>query len=339
VTPFFAGAYGVGYRRTRLDADAAAGVAAAHAEADAARALHREAHRQGKKGAKELEKRADAARERAVKMEKEAKQALYAGDDGISLGTTMAVSGAAASPNMGYYSTPAVTFLMTLFNARLGWWLGNPGWAGAKRVLRGGAAWNRRGPVFHTSNPSPLIPPIFREMVGLTTDSESLVYLSDGGHFENLGLYEMVLRRCRLIVVVDASCDEKCDLADLGNAIRRVRVDLGVPIEFEHPFPILPRKPGEKFAEGSRHTARARVRYSAAEGSAEDGVLIYVKPALSGDEPEDVFAYAQKGPTFPHESTIDQFFDEPQFESYRALGAHSGDELCDALPALLKSLK
>ena len=44
----------------------------------------------------------------------------------ISLGTAMAISGAAVSPNMGYNSSPLITFLLTLFNIRLGWWFGNP---------------------------------------------------------------------------------------------------------------------------------------------------------------------------------------------------------------------
>src|SRR6186713_1045162 len=79
--------------------------------------------------------------------------------------------------------------------------------------------------------PRNILRPIIAEALGQTDDQSPYVYLSDGGHFENLGLYEMVLRRCRFIVVSDASTDPKCQLEDLGNAIRKIRIDLGVPID------------------------------------------------------------------------------------------------------------
>ena len=82
----------------------------------------------------------------------------------------MAISGAAASPNMGYHSSPAITFLMTIFNVRLGWWLGNPGPCGE-------ISYRKEGPSF-------AIKPLVQEAVGLTTDDKEYVYLSDGGHFE-----------------------------------------------------------------------------------------------------------------------------------------------------------
>src|SRR6185295_19079010 len=88
----------------------------------------------------------------------------------ISLGTAMAISGAAASSNMGYHSSPAITFLMTFFNARLGWWLGNPGVAGAR--------------TFGNAQPHLAVGPLISEALGLTDDSNPYVYLSDGGHFE-----------------------------------------------------------------------------------------------------------------------------------------------------------
>src|SRR5262249_14671547 len=107
----------------------------------------------------------------------------YGDTNGISLGTALAISGAAASPNMGYHSSTTLAFLLTLFNVRLGWWLGNPG-HDDKNIHRG-------------SGPRFAIAPLINEMTGNTTDLSKYVYLSDGGHFENLGLYEMVRRRCR----------------------------------------------------------------------------------------------------------------------------------------------
>ncbi|MGA8321535.1 MAG: hypothetical protein WB774_12110 [Xanthobacteraceae bacterium] len=109
---------------------------------------------------------------------------------GIALGTAMAISGAAVSPNMGYHSSPSISLLLALFNVRLGWWLGNPGKNGCETCQTEGPKWAAK--------------PLFYEAFGQTTDESRYVYLSDGGHFENLGLYEMVRRRCRFIVVIDA---------------------------------------------------------------------------------------------------------------------------------------
>lgn len=235
----------------------------------------------------------------------------YGGDHGISLGTAITISGAAASPNMGYHSSPIISFLLALFNVRLGTWLGNPGHAGRK--------------VYELSSPRSSARPLLDEALGRTDDRNEYVYLSDGGHFDNLGLYEMVLRRCRLIVVSDAGCDPKCAFEDLGNAIRKIRVDLGIPIE----FPGLPihARDGDKPAPAGRYFAVGRILYEAVDPAERPGVLIYLKPAFYGDEPADVVNYARKCPAFPHESTSDQFFSESQFESYRALGFHVIDRV------------
>jgi len=248
----------------------------------------------------------------------------YGGEDGISLGTAVAISGAAASSNMGYYTTsPVISMVLTLFNVRLGWWLGNPGPAGATSYMR--------------PSPKYSIAPVIQEAFGLTDDKNKYVYLSDGGHFENLALYEMVLRRCRIIVVSDGGADAEYQFNDLGNAIRKIRIDLGIPIEFKD-VPIGSVKLGgnrEDREDGreASYFAIAQIGYSCVDAGAEDGVLLYVKPAIYGDEPQDVLHYKRSHDTFPHETTADQFFDEAQFESYRALGSfvmdrvlnHAGD--------------
>jgi hypothetical protein len=231
--------------------------------------------------------------------------ACYGGPEGMSLGTAMTISGAAASPNMGYHSAPAMTFLLTLFNARLGAWLGNPSPAGRW-------TWRRSDPLMGAA-------PLLREMFGRTTDVNPYVYLSDGGHFENLGLYEMVARRCRWIVVSDAGCDGEYAFQDLGNAIRKIRIDLGIPIDFPDGVGIDAVHAGH----GNRHGALGAIRYSAVDGSVADGVLLYLKATLSGDEPVDVRNYATSHPDFPHETTANQWFGESQFESYRTLGVHT----------------
>ena len=239
---------------------------------------------------------------------------VYGGPQGISLGSAITISGAAASPNMGYHSSPFVTFILTLLNVRLGAWLGNPGQAGDH--------------TFNLGYPESSVRPIVDEALGLTNDKSPYVYLSDGGHFENLGLYEMVLRRCHFIVVSDAGEDPECSFADLGEAVRKIRVDFGIPIEFDQ-MSIYPRSEIDAAKGKGRNCAIGRIRYSAVDGStAPDGIIVYIKPACYGDEPRDIYEYFKRSQTFPHESTADQFFSESQFESYRMLGAYTMERLC-----------
>lgn len=234
---------------------------------------------------------------------------------GITLGTAVAISGAAASPNMGYHSSTFITFLMTLFNARMGWWLGNPGKAGQD--------------TYHLSGPYFALFPLIFELLGLTNNRHPYVYLSDGGHFENLGLYEMVLRRCRFIVLSDGSQDDTGNFECLGNAVRKIRIDFGVPIEFTEDMCIYPRSAKKKKGEQGKFVAIGKIRYSCVGKGEQDGVLVYIKPAFYGSEPRDIYEYAKAHPLFPHESTADQFFTESQFESYRMLGSHIMELLCD----------
>ncbi|MGI8734395.1 MAG: patatin-like phospholipase family protein [Pyrinomonadaceae bacterium] len=255
----------------------------------------------------------------------------YGGDDGISLGTAMAISGAAASSNMGYFTTsPVLSLVLTLFNVRLGWWLGNPGPAGSHSYgLKTDERPSKK--IYRRMSPTLSVLPVLYEAFGLTDDRSDYIYLTDGGHFENLALYEMVLRRCKLIVVSDAAADTKYRFNDLANAVRKVRIDLGVPIEFPD-VPIYREAPS-KAGEGGCYWAVGLIRYSQIDRqsdgtNAKDGVLIYIKPAVYGDEPEDVVHYKRTHPTFPNETTADQFFDEPQFESYRALGSYIMDRMC-----------
>ena len=234
--------------------------------------------------------------------------------EAITLGTAMAISGAAANPNMGYHSSPVLGLLMTLFNVRLGWWLGNPGSPGAK-------TWRRKGPRYSVG-------PLFSEAIGNTTDLYKYVNLSDGGHFENLGLYEMVLRRCHFIVVSDGGEDPECAYADLGEAVRKIRIDFGIPIEFGT-MTIYPRSAIDTLKTPGHNCAVGRIRYSVVDGAdAPDGIIVYIKPACYGDEPRDIYEYFKTNPTFPHESTSDQFFSESQFESYRMLGAYTMEKFC-----------
>ncbi|WP_149195098.1 hypothetical protein [Luteimonas suaedae] len=213
----------------------------------------------------------------------------------LTLGSATAISGAAVSPNMGFHSSPAVTFLLTLFDARLGWWLPNPG---------------------HPRRPPADATPFFgrwllAELLGRTHAGGKFVHLSDGGHFENLGLYELVRRRCRFILCVDAGTDPGRTFADLGNAVQKCRVDFGASIDID----VRGLQP-QADEPAARSCAVGRIHY--ADGSR--GTLLYLKPTLTGEEPADILHYARTHARFPHEATRDQYFDEAQFESYRRLG-------------------
>ncbi len=226
---------------------------------------------------------------------------------GVTLGTAMAISGAAVSPNMGSHSSPLVCFLLMLTNLRLGWWLGNP-----------------RHHDYMKEGPDLGIVAMLKELAGHTTDDGAWIYLSDGGHFDNIGLYEMVRRRCRLIVVSDAGEDPECSLSDLGDCLRKIYIDLGVSIDFRD-FQIKKRQdppvPG-------KYCAIADITYPNTQEGTKPGWLLYVKTSYLGDERTDIRSYAAAHALFPNESTVNQWFSESQLESYRALGAHIMEFIC-----------
>ncbi len=223
----------------------------------------------------------------------------------LTVGLAVATSGAAASPNMGYHSSPTLAFLMTVFNVRLGWWLRNPRYASSWTLPRKRLSLNE----------------LVAELLGLTTDERDFVYLSDGGHFENLGVYELVRRRCPFIIVSDAGQDGGHTFDDLGNAVEKCRADFGIDIEID----VAELRPAGGASRS--HCAVGTIHYEQADRTHAPGTILYLKSSLTGDEPTDVRRYAALHPEFPHQSTSDQFFDESQFESYRALGFHIGHEV------------
>ncbi len=241
---------------------------------------------------------------------------------GVRLGTAMAISGAAVSPNMGFYSAPDLSFLMTIFDVRLGWWLANPS----------------KGPTknWRVGSPNVGFYWLLQELLGNTSDDSKYLYLSDGGHFENLGIYELVRRRCKLIVACDASGDALYGYGDLHNAMERCRVDFGVEIEITAdeigritPAGMPPR--------ASAHFATGSIHYTPGDLT-DDGVLIYVKPALQASDSADLLGYSRTNPDFPHDSTIDQWFDESHFENYRALGEAAGRAALGSIRSAIEPL-
>lgn len=219
----------------------------------------------------------------------------YAGG-AITLSNALTISGAAIDPDMFATSARAMSFLMALFNVRLGFWAHNPRCGHQRDPLR---PWWW---IF-----------IAREMLGIGLDeTRRHVHLSDGGGFENLGIYELIRRRVRYLIVTDAGADPYTTLSDLGKAIERVRVDFGAEIDlgadrlYQQRDQTLAQQP---YALGS-------VRY--ADGSG--GQILYIKPRLCAGLTADIYTYWRSHPAFPDEPTSEQFFAELQFEAYRALG-------------------
>jgi len=238
----------------------------------------------------------------------------YGGPRGMKLGTAVGISGAAASPNMGYHSSSALALILTFFNVRLGWWLGNP----------------KDDRTYKLDNPTSSLRPLLSEALGMSDNKQPYIYLSDGGHFENLGFYEMVLRRCRYIVVSDGGQDQTFTFEDLGNAIRKIYIDFGIRVIIDN-VRLYPRSPDrEKKFDNPKYCATGRILYSGIDGNSpdDDGEFVYIKPVFYGSEPRDIYNYASGHDTFPHEPTMtDQFFSESQLESYRGLGEYAVNEI------------
>jgi hypothetical protein len=233
----------------------------------------------------------------------------------LGLATAMATSGAAASANMGSSTIKVLTFSLSLLNVRLGYWLANPARLDAFR--RRFNRWRANVGTWYFA----------AETAGQLNEKRLNVYLTDGGHIENLGVYELLRRRCKVIVAVDAEADPNMTFPSFVNLEVLARIDLGVRMDL--PWQALQKSAlgvtgdtlyGPNGPPGSRgpHAAIGIIRYS----NDETGVLIYLKSSLSGDENDYVLDYKRRNPTFPHETTVDQFFNEEQFEAYRALGFH-----------------
>ena len=235
----------------------------------------------------------------------------------FDLGTAIAVSGAAASADMGARTIRPLTPTLALLNVRLAYWLTNPYYLREKPY-----------PFAHERTRSSNF--MWAEVLGLLNETGTNVYLSDGGHIENLGVYELLRRKCRVIIAVDCDQDGEMTMPSFVAVQRYARIDLGIRISL----------PWRKIAESTRawmgvgakdknapeggetrgpHVAIGKIDY----GAGEAGYLVYVKPSLTGDENDYISDYARCHADYPHESTGDQFFSEEQFEVYRALGFHA----------------
>lgn len=237
---------------------------------------------------------------------------LTAAGEPITVGTAVAISGAAASPNMGTMSIRSISLLMVLLNVRLGYWLIHP-----ERAEQG------RGGLLRNIGVG--LAQLVTEAASRPTGNGRYVNVSDGGHIENLAVYELLRRRCRVIVCGDGEADPDMSFNGLATVIRYAATDMGVHIDIN-----LDELAKDDDGRSQANYAIGRIDY----GDGEVGWLLYIKLSVGERELPYIENYRSDNPDFPHQSTGDQFFDEAQFEAYRALGFKVGLRTMAALDQL-----
>jgi hypothetical protein len=238
--------------------------------------------------------------------------AFRGGDNDLS--SAAAISGAAVTPLR--MSNLLFQILLVATNFRLGQWLPNPGRVPAPRLpkfvplLRLLRSWVWRRP----------------------TSQERFVFVADGGYYENLGVEALLDRRCRVILVSDAGADPKFVFEDFARLFRRCRMKgirllaWGADQELTMGDVVPSELPG-RGCFSRRHRVFGRVVYP----DGKEGLFVYVKLSVSDPEVFDLWQYRATHPRFPHDPTVNQFFDVDQFESYRELGYRIGMKLCEDL--------
>jgi len=218
-------------------------------------------------------------------------------DPPLELARAMTVSGAAVTSVRGAGGTMIESFGCTILGVRLGYWLQNP-IAMVKNILPGLWSWRN----------------LFYELFRYTNSRHSHVYLSDGGHCgDNLGLLPLLQRNVKLIIASDAECDKNHEFNSLNNSIRRAYIDQNIKISI-FLDELIPDDKGNT----ARHFTIGRIFYP--DRPWQKSWLLVIKNTMTGEESTPILNYKKKSPTFPHETTADQFFSEEQFEVYRSLG-------------------
>ena len=238
----------------------------------------------------------------------------------ISLGEAMTIFDATRSPNRGRATTTSMAILMALFNVRIGSWIRNP-----DDERRKPASWR------------PLVWYWFKELLGMASSEDSFIYLTDGGHFDNSGIYEPLKRRCKYILAVDASAD----IGNLATVARLARADLGVQLDID----LAPLEYGLPTQRSERRFVVGRIKYPPVRDDADTaGVLVWIPTVLTRGQKPDVVRYAEKDTAFPFHSVGDHLYDQVQFEAYRQLGHTAAgsafpDELLQCAPLTRERLE
>ncbi|TCO41502.1 hypothetical protein EV646_11543 [Kribbella antiqua] len=248
----------------------------------------------------------------------------------VTVPAAMAISGAALSPLTGRVNsrTRPVRLLLAVLNARLGVWLPNPYWNNrpepAFPEVRGFFPRVRRyvGSVIDKPGPYRLL----REAIGSPSMYDRRIYVTDGGHYDNLGLAEALRREPAQVIVIDASNDAEDRFTALAEAIATARMDHGIRIDID-PSPMV---------RGAKPRADRAWAYGIATHPLKDGEekpykteIFFVKAVLAGHLGWDIEQYAVQHPDFPRRTTGDQFYDEWDFEAYRALGYSLAESLTE----------
>ncbi|MFP5346357.1 MAG: patatin-like phospholipase family protein [Actinomycetes bacterium] len=246
----------------------------------------------------------------------------------LTVQAAVAVSGAAFASAMGRQARAFQTFF-ALTNARLGTWLPNPAFLSAWMSAR-------REDADDWSVPS--LPRLrrlnylLREILGSFPCDDRFLFITDGGHYENLGLVELLRRRCTQIYCIDASGDTPPVAGTLADAIDLAYEELGVKIELDDQWALVPGggeaiDPKDPLAPlngrlSNRAVIRGTITYPPESGLPDGttGRLVVAKAVLTRDMPYPLLAHAVRSPVFPNDSTTDQWFDDTHFTAYKALG-------------------
>lgn len=237
----------------------------------------------------------------------------------LTLPSIMAVSGAALSPIMGRFTYPPLRFLMAMTNVRLGIWVPNPkhpSWDEQLEPVPSGLWWRRIAAWAAAGWWEPGALHVLREALGTLDSTRRYIYLTDGGHWENLGLVELLRRRCTHVLCFDASSDRTGDGQDLGRAIALARSELGAQVELD-PRPLI----GDDTGPATDVAVRGTIRYPGREAEAR---IVYAKAALTEGASWDLQAFSRRDSLFPNHPTSQQMFTDEQFEAYRSLGHAAG---------------
>jgi len=250
--------------------------------------------------------------------------------NGMTLATAMAISGASFNPNAGNSGkgitrNRVISTLLSLLNIRLGYWISNPKSPARRKFLPNFIYPGLTGGIFG----------------GALHENNRVIELTDGGHFDNLALYELIRRKIDLVILADGGADADFIFDDLSNVIEKVRVDFGVQILFDDEnYNLNNLQPCTATVTDGETTESLIKRYGLAKNcfaigtirypGRDPGTLIYIKATMIKNLPGDVLSYKSQHPTFPHEPTADQFFNEVQVEAYRELGYCLGWEALKA---------
>jgi Patatin-like phospholipase len=259
----------------------------------------------------------------------------------LTLATVMAASGAAASTNAGYIGTgltmnPLISLVMSLLNVRLGVWIANP-WTKPKACEKAPkiTAVNKSDAKVNwiKTIPTFFVPGLMSALGGGHRSDSKFVELTDGGHFENLAIYELIRRKLPLILIVDGEADPSINLASLVSARNRIEQDFRAKITFEDGQgpELLVMHPEKGYPLGVKYAQSPYIVGKIEYVDGTVGTLIYIKSNITPKLDFSISGYLASNPDFPHQTTADQFFSPDQFEAYRKLGVETAMRVIEEL--------